>query len=340
MEDLPESPNSSFSQFPANTNILFADLHAIEKFAEKSPLPGMLINMKNSISVPDDTGALQEVKGGRVESTMQNISDFIKEYHSHTLQEEEMLRLKTFVTYNDRKKTISVTKHSYNPGQSIAETPEGAFFDLLQNNRELLTKDCSIQVPEMASVEDYLRNGPSFIFHYHPALGPLYSIIGQKLRGGRLAKNAELQLEIADADIQDLDLDGSMLIQADSPLGRADGSGFIQYGSGIGKCLLKNVRVKNKGINREENNVYWKNQIARHEWLRIVIQGSGEFIAEDVAFQGNYLIEVPDNTRVRAYQTDEGVSFEKTEIRTPSWSWNYSFDENNNMELKKKQQTP
>ncbi len=38
---------------------------------------------------------------------------------------------------------------------------------------------CMRQVGE---VPEYLEQGPGFIFLYHPALGPLWDVIGQKVR--------------------------------------------------------------------------------------------------------------------------------------------------------------
>ena len=48
-------------------------------------------------------------------------------------------------------------------------------------------------------MEEYLERGPGFVFLHHPALGPLWEVIGQKLRGGRLAHGAEVVLEVAEA---------------------------------------------------------------------------------------------------------------------------------------------
>ncbi len=45
-------------------------------------------------------------------------------------------------------------------------------------------------------MEEYLQRGPGFIFLYHPALGPLWDVIAQKVRGGALAPGAELVLEV------------------------------------------------------------------------------------------------------------------------------------------------
>ena len=48
----------------------------------------------------------------------------------------------------------------------------------------------------MGEVEQYLARGPGFIFLFHPALGPLWEVVAQKLRGGHLAPGAELDLQV------------------------------------------------------------------------------------------------------------------------------------------------
>ena len=49
---------------------------------------------------------------------------------------------------------------------------------------------------QVGTVEQYLEHGPGFIFLYHPALGPLWDVIAQKVRGGALAPGAEVVLEV------------------------------------------------------------------------------------------------------------------------------------------------
>ena len=63
----------------------------------------------------------------------------------------------------------------------------------------LLNKEAVWQVGE---VDQYLERGPGFVFLYHPALGPLWEVIGQKLRGGRLAHGAEVVLDVAEAQVR------------------------------------------------------------------------------------------------------------------------------------------
>ncbi len=47
-------------------------------------------------------------------------------------------------------------------------------------------------VPEVGSVEEYLARGPGFIFLFHPALGPLWDVVAQKIRGGSMAQVGRL----------------------------------------------------------------------------------------------------------------------------------------------------
>ena len=162
--------------FVANTNILFANIKEIMQAVDSMPIPGMLVNMKLPVQTLRDK-KLISVDGARLESTMQHIADsFIA---------KNVGSLKTYIIVNIRLKTLSVAKRTYD-GATFSETPEAAFYDLMQANCDLLSTHCKVKIPQVNSVEEYLKNGPGLIFLYHPALGPLYSIIAQKIRGGNL----------------------------------------------------------------------------------------------------------------------------------------------------------
>ncbi|MCH9703231.1 MAG: UTP--glucose-1-phosphate uridylyltransferase [Chlamydiae bacterium] len=182
--------------FPTNTNILFADLPQILPLIQKQPLHGLMVNTKGG-------------EHARLESMMQNISD--------ALTTES-----TFVTFSPRGRTISSAKKKYEKGQSMEATPKGALYDLLRNNDELLNR-CGFELPDFPSPEEFLLHGPSYEFYYNPALGPLYSIIERKLRGGRIARGSKLIIEDPEVYIENLDLNGCLEIS--------------------GPCHLKNVRV-------------------------------------------------------------------------------------------------
>ena len=335
LEDIPEFMGSPYSQFPANTNILFVDIEKIDELISKQPVPGLLINCKTYFPYIDEEGQLTELKAGRLESMMQNISDFIIESSDHPYSIKEHLDSKTYVTYSERRKTISVAKNSFHPHKSTLETPQGCFYEVLQNNHELFSKHCNITLPQLCDEQAYIKNGPNLCFGFHPALGPLYSVISQKIRNGRFLEGSELQLEICEVDIENLKLDGSLLIEASQPLGNLEDDAKIRYGEMSGKCELKNVRVKNRGINRLRENKYWKNEIDRHERLKIFLEGNSEFFAEDIAFVGNYTITVPDGFRYTAIKKGEKVAFRKQKIIAPTWHWKYSFQKDDRILLKK-----
>ncbi len=325
IEDTPVHPGSLYSQYPSNTNILFADIDAVEGAARRCPIPGMLVNLKN-LSYIDEDGELKSLEAARLESTMQNIADCFEE----TCEGE----LKTYLTHNHRKKTISATKKLYQPGSSLLETPEGCFYDLLLNAHELLTQYCRISVPEVPDTDAYIEQGPSFLFQYHPALGPLYSIIGQKLRGGKFLKRSELKLEIAEVDISHLHLSGSLHVIADQVVGEMNGEGILKYSENVGKCRLTNVSVENQGLDPQGPNVYWKGEIKRFELCEIILHGNAEFHAENVCLRGDLKIEVESGMRLTAYGENGSLKFKKEPITEPKKGWTYSLSGKGSILLK------
>lgn len=298
------------SAYPANTNILFLDVDQMESILQKKPLPGLILNMKSQVPVCSPEGTLSHALGGRLESMMQNISEAIAVPAGEPLT--------TFVTRNSRSKTISAAKKSYEPGGSFLETPEGVFYDLQLNAYALLKNHCNATLPPLNSQREFLEKGPSFLFLYHPALGPLYSLIGQKIQHLTLEDKSELQLEIADLKIENLKLEGSLLIEAKQVLGSLK-DGRTCYDQNTGKCHLKNVTVKNLGIDRQSENSYWQSKIARKEALEIVLEGRSEFYAENVTFSGKQRWTVPDGERWIVSQQANGEL--KIKVEQPSWEW-------------------
>lgn len=331
--DEPEKPGSPYSKFPSNTNILFVDLQEVLKATERCPIPGILVNLKK-LTYRTEKGQKKEEEVARLESTMQNIADLFEETFDHPLRTEERHHLKTFLTYNHRRKTISAAKREFTLGSSLLETPEGCFMDILKNARELLVERCRMQVPVMSDPIHFFEKGPSFIFLYHPALGPLYSVIVQKIIGGRMHPGSELQLQIGEVYIENLDLNGSLLVQAESIMGHLDNQKQLIYSEACGRCRLKNVTVINRGIDHDMPNVYWKNEIARQEVCQIILRGSSEFYAENVTLRGDHFIEVPDGHRCTATEVGGQLHLAFEKIDGPSWHWSYQADPHDNIVLK------
>ena len=291
--------------------------------------------MKTKFSCLDAQGQLHKIEGGRLETTMQNIADYIVDKTSQQLAPEKFDQLKTFIMFNERRKTISVTKASYQPGQSPFGTPEGCFYELMQNQEELLVQNCKMKIPPISLQENFILEGPPFLFLYHPALGPLYHVIGQKIQGGSFAFGSEMQLEIAELEMIDVNIDGTLRIIADHVMGEKNGEEHQVYSNLTGKCRLKNIFVKNRGIDRSASNVYWKNQVKRKEELHIWLRGNAEFIAEDCVFEGNVAIEVPDKHRMTARMDRQGkIVYSLEKIEHPSWYWKYHFDEEDRVRVR------
>lgn len=325
IEDIPIHPGGSYSQYPSNTNILFADIDGVESAARRCPIPGMLVNLKTFTYIDED-GHHKSQEVARLESTMQNIAD--------CFEQSEETQLKTFLTFNHRRKTISATKKLFSQGSPLLETPEGCFYDFLLNAHDLLTRYCRIALPQMPDMDAYIHQGPSFLFQYHPALGPLYSIIGQKVRGGKFSERSELKLEIAEADISELNLSGSLHVIADRIIGEINAEKILTYSENVGKCRLANVVIENQGLDPQGPNIYWKGDIKRFELCEIILHGEAEFHAENVCLRGNLKIEVESGTRLTAFEEKGRLKFRKGNLAGTKKNWKYRLSGNGAIDLK------
>jgi hypothetical protein len=325
--DEPSIGEVSFSKYPSNTNLLFIDIEAIEEALLDTPIPGMLVNLKK-ISYKDERGRLKEEPLARLESMMQNIADCFTESFSSS-KDDSAIDLPSYITYNTRRKTISTTKKEYTIGSSLMETPEGCFIDMMHNARELLLL-CGFSIASLK--EDPI---PAFSFQYHPALGPFYSIISQKLQGGSLSLGSELELAIAQLEIKGLTLDGSLRIEAENIMGHFDEDSILCYSDHVGKCTLKNVHIVNEGIDYDKPCVFWKKELSRRQSCYIKILGNGEFFAENVTLAGDFLFIVPDGIRMIVKEIEGQIQVVQMPINHSSWQWNYSFTKQHEILLTK-----
>jgi hypothetical protein len=280
------------------------------------PFPGLLINLKTA-AFATQSGEKRQGPMARLESTMQNIADVFV---------EKTKALKTFVTYNHRHKTISTAKKALLPGGPVQETPEECFYVQLQSARELLADRCRFALPPPRSLPEYLEQGPETLFLYHPALGPLYSLIAQKISGGSLSLGSELQLEIADLQIENLSLEGSLLVHASQPLGHFDREGILRFSDRTGRCVLRNVGVRNRGVDWGTSRPFWKNCLSRFGALEIRLRGFSEFVAENVTFDGDFRFDVPEGVRMRVKEGAKGLVVEEEKLEEKPF-WVYRWNE-------------
>lgn len=279
IEDKPLKVGEPYSRFSSNTNILFVNLKAISDAVEKMPFPGLLLNLKKT-AFTTENGVAQEKTLARLESTMQNIADVFTEPKGSELKTKH-----TYLTYNVRHKTISTAKKAYVAGKPLQETPENCFYDLLLANRELLTQ-CKVHLPPERTLDAYMKEGPEFVFLYHPILGPLYSTIREKILGGKLFTGSELLLEIADVSLKNLSLNGSLQIISEEPL----------HG---GRCQLKNVTIENLGVDWSKSSPFWKMKPQTRESVKIILKRGSQFIAENTTLKGSHTFIVEDGQTLR-----------------------------------------
>ncbi|XP_066364792.1 UTP--glucose-1-phosphate uridylyltransferase 3, chloroplastic-like isoform X1 [Miscanthus floridulus] len=341
----PTVTDSSQVSFPANTNILYVDLQAVEEVGSRknaSCLPGMVLNLKKAVSYVNHLGFECSAAGGRLECTMQNIADdFMNTYNYRCSKGIETIsyltgELNTFIVYNERKRVTSSAKRKLkSEDRSLHQTPEGSLLDIMRNAHDLLSS-CSIDIPMVKDNSEYMHSGPPFLIFLHPALGPFWDIIRQKFVGGSVSNGSELQIEVAEFLWKDVELDGSLIILADNIMGSTkknkNGEQILHCGSRCGRCRLQSVKIVNEGINwTSPNNVYWKHDVERSESVKIILHGNAEFEAKDVVLKGNHVFEVPDGHRMCIIQDRAGFVVKLDLIRdelmdSGTWHWKYAVD--------------
>ncbi|MFY9715708.1 MAG: hypothetical protein WAJ84_03790, partial [Candidatus Rhabdochlamydia sp.] len=231
-----------------------------------------------------------------------------------------------FLSYNLRHKTISTVKKKSTKTSSLLETPEGCYYDILYNGYELLKNRCDFSLPAFSSHQEYITKGPSILFQYHPALGPLYTIIAQKIQSGQMTWGSELRLEVAEVQLENLYLDGVLHIIAEHVIGHYIEDHLV-YSQHLGRCRLNNVRIRNQGINRTSSNVYWKDQISYYQKCTIILKGNSYFIAENVELTEEMQIEVEDGICLLALQEKDQVIFQKRPLISSEGIWDYKIEE-------------
>lgn len=350
--DTTIKPGSLQSQFPANTNVLYVDLESVKHAAStdsKAALPGLIMNLKKPVKFVDNLGRMHSVKAGRLECTMQNIADSLMDSFSEQQPVSQHGDLSTFLLYNDRRKVTSSAKRRRKPDDlSLHQTPDGSFLDLNRNAAELFVS-CGVKMPLLENNQCYLEAPPPFIVLWNPALGPLWDVVRQKVVGGSIMPNSEVQLEIAELLWRDVHVDGSLLIHAENILGEVEesekGEQILHYGQRCGRCRLERVHIQNKGVDWvSPQNVFWQHKIQRLESIRIYLHGDAEFDARDVTLEGSHIFDVPAGYRLCVRPGISGVmtSLEPLNSKSggtsnPSWEWQYQIEDEKSVKLSLKE---
>jgi hypothetical protein len=309
---------------PANANILFIDLHSIDEALENNPIPGMIVNAKTPVGATKKFGA-------RLESCMQNIADGL------TSAIDAPDGLKTFLLLQERGKAKSELKSAFRLGGSPYTTPASCLYDWNKAMRQLLAQ-CQVQLPKRQTLEEFLRNGPAVLITIHPAMGPFWDVIAQKVSGGSVAQGSEVELEIAELSCQQLNVDGSFRLIADVVTGQMTQKGL--FTDKVGRATLNNLTVRNSGLNSRDMNMILRGNPDRKESCEIRLEGFSEIVAENITIQGDFHLTVPDGQRAILTQGPLG-SVETTlePITKPGWTYIVAWDKGSAPGLKMKRKT-
>lgn len=276
--------------------------------------------------------------------------------------------LPTFALRGPRRRITSSAKRARVPGGPAAQTPEGSFLDLCRNAADLLAR-CGVSLPSLefersasdgdsasalaagdaVDAESFLAGRPPFLFLFHPALGPTWDVISQKVAGGQLREGSELVLEVAEARVVGLKVKGSLLVSADSPLGHWTSSSppsspsssvealeseKLVYSARNGRARLEDVEIDNAGVDwANPNNVTWRHLLNRKESAEFVLRGRSELDARGVTLRGGVRFEVPEGKRLSLRpraggrgRDDVEATLEDLEedFARPSWEWRVS----------------
>jgi len=311
--------------FPANTNVIYANIQSIEKALLSDPFPGMVINAKTKIT-REKEGETIQTQAGRIESSMQNMSDVL--LAPINLSDPSKItpeHLSTFLLLQKRDKFFSALKNSFVPGQKSIETPHAALYDWNNSLYSLLENECHFTLAKRQTLDEFLSNGPILSFNFHPALGPLWSVISQKLSHGSITEGSELELEIAEISCHNLLLDGSLRILAKTPLGKAEDQS--SFDPKVGRARLNNFTVTNKGLSERSADSALHANFEREESCTIVLEGFSEVEADNITVDGPFHLVVPDGQKAILTQEESGeitTTFEP--ISQPSWQYTVEWN--------------
>ena len=302
--------DEGFSQFPANTNVLFGDVVALEALAKQHPYPGQILNYKRFCL----EGTFKNL--ARLETMMQNIADYIVE-QSCPLK-------KVYMTLSPRVKTISPIKKQKILEGSWSETPQACFYDFMRNIGSLFDQ-LHVCYSPLESIESYYNSCPAFIVHYLPALGPFFDVIALKWQNGTLAKGAYLDLQIAEVKIYNLELKGALTVKALNPYGYQEGMRI--FSEHCGRVELENCFFDNQGVDYQNSCAFYQDQPHFLECCQIILEGFSEFSARDVHFKGSHMFKVPHGYRLQITQNqDSTLEYSMIPITAPSWVQRYEWD--------------
>lgn len=347
-EALKKSNPQLFSGlFPANVNLLYADLTKIAESVDRNPFPGLLVNLKSDVEIQHPEKGRVVKRAARLESTMQNISDsFSLEEVTPTgkgLSSSEIKEhLPSFIQLYQRHKILSVTKRLYDSSRGIAyETPVSFLYDWIVSTRHLLESECRSRLPVGKTFEEFCASGPEFLFTFHPALGPLWNVIGQKIRNLTFHESSQVHISLSEVYIRSFEVNGVFKLEGSAITKNSmmiNGHGRHHDRECLSRAYINNVRIRNKGVDTSSSSLlnYVHGTCQYSESCSIVLEGFSEVHIENVTIDGGFSLSVPNGMRAVVEQANDGtveVLWSRLDSHTPSWTYKVEWEEGSTPKL-------
>ena len=309
-QDQPAIPGGDESPFPANTNILYISLDAVEQALSRAEHKGELLNLKPArVLFPSGP---KEMVIGRLESTMQSLAEAFPTLESTQVEHPEQLPLRNLLLVQERSMTMSTAKKAYREGESFFETPVGCYLDWLALRLTWL-RSIGWTVPSCRPGDPQ----PPCRVRWLPALSPLRSMMATMFGQGTLKEGSAMSLEVAEASLSGVTVDGTLEVIALQPYGRLQ-EGEVVFGAECGQLILENVVISNRGASSASG---------PPERCRILLKGASRFVARGVTLSGEREWIVEDGECVELSQDATGALQERRMAWSPQWIWDLSWSD-------------
>lgn len=330
-------PETGYSAYPGNLNLLFGDTRKIRPIVAQNPFPGEIINLQKP---QDSFGDGKKVLGGRGESQVQGVAE---EITASTLK-----RLPTFVMNAQRG---SHPSSHFDVFKNKPGSPRDTVASCRQNYSDraaarLLIAGVNVEYTMKKDAGGKDLPTTSSVIELTPAFANRQDILNAKIRGGKIAQGSTVYLSGFHTNIIDLDVTGDFEIKVENEIGDTqlakDNLGqVIPDPARAGKVRINGLTVKNAGRKKvlEESQI-WQGNFEDKEHCRIVIKGNGELVVEPgTVIEGDFDLVIEDHGRViLSSKPGRGYQITQEKITEPSWRYrvtlNHSKDTLDLFELK------
>ena len=109
-------------------------------------------------------------------------------------------------------------------------------------------------------------------------------------------------------------------------MGKKSAEGILRYSEEVGRCVLHDVTVINKGVDWARSAPFWKMGVCRTEAVEIVLQGNSVFEARGVTLLGSHTFVVKDGIRMVVREVGGKVVVTEEPVGSGGL-WSYEWDD-------------